>query len=98
MSTERLAFENVNEPNILLPTSDCYKRALLVFEDMINTCKSKIQLQNTIQSIGGQHYHNVASNGQQNNVIRQTYMFCQNDTQQKTVPRRKFLHETLRNI
>ena len=34
MSTERLAFGNVNEPNILLPTSDYYKRALPVFEDM----------------------------------------------------------------
>ena len=75
MSTERLAFGNVNEPNILLPTSDYYKRTLPVFEDMINTCKSEIQLQNAIDIMRGQHYHNVASNGQQNNIICQTYMF-----------------------
>ena len=65
---------------------------------MINTCKSENQLQNTIEIMRGQHYHNVVSNEQQNNVIRQTYMFGQNDTQQKTVPRRKFLHETFGNI
>ena len=98
MSTERLAFGNVNEPNIVLPTSDYYKRALPVFEEMINTCKSEIQLQNAIHIMRGQHYHNVASNGQQNNIIRQTCMFGQNDTQQNTVPRRKFLHETFGNI
>ena len=63
---------------------------------MINTCKSEIQLQNAIYIMRGQHYHNVASNGQQNNENCQTYMFGQNDTQQKTVPRRKFLHETFR--
>ena len=63
---------------------------------MINTCKSGNNPRNTIKIMRSQHYHNAASNGQQNNVIRQTYMFGQNDTQQKIVPRRKFLHETLR--
>ena len=98
MSTERLAFGNVNKPNILLPTSDYYKRALPIFEDMINTCKSESQLQNAIEIMRGQYYHNVASNGQKNNVIRQTYMFGQNDTQQRTDLRRKFFCETFGNI
>ena len=75
MSTERLAFGNVNEPNILLPPSDYYKLALLVLEEMMNTCKFIIQFQNTIDIMRGQHYHNVASNGQQHNVSCQTYMF-----------------------
>ena len=45
-----------------------------------------------------QHYHNVACNGQQNNRIRETYIFGQNDTRLKKVPRRNFFHETLRKI
>jgi len=40
MSTERLAFGNVEKPDVL-PMSDYYKRALPIFEDMINTCQSK---------------------------------------------------------
>ena len=89
MSTERLAFGNVEQPDVL-PMSDYYKRALPVFEDMINTCQSKIQLQKAIHVMKSQHYHNVASNGQQNNRIRETCIFGQNDTQLKTVPRRNF--------
>ena len=42
------------------------------------------------------HYHNVANNGQQNNRVRETYVFGQNDTQLENFPRRKFFHETLR--
>ena len=42
MSTERLAFGNVEQPNVVL-MSEYYKRALPVFEDMINTCQSEIQ-------------------------------------------------------
>ena len=95
MSTERLAFGNVEKPDVL-PRSDYYKRALPIFEDMINTCQSEMQLQKAIHVMKGQHYHNVASNGQQNNHVRETYVFGQNDTQLKKVPRRKFLHETLR--
>ena len=95
MSTERLAFGNVEKPDVL-PRSDYYKRALPIFEDMINTCQSEMQLQKAIHVMKGQHYHNVASNGQQNNRVRETYVFGQNDTQLKKVPRRKFLHETLR--
>ena len=98
MSTEWLASRNVNQPNILLPTSVYHKIALPVLEDMINTYKSEVQCQNAIEIMRGHYYHNVASHGQQNNVIRHTYIFGQNDTQQKTVPRRKFLHEIFRNI
>ena len=73
MSTERLAFGNVEQPNVV-PMSEYYKRALPVFEDMINTCQSEMQFQKTIDIMRGQYYHNVASNGQQNNRIRETYI------------------------
>ena len=78
--------------------SDYYKRALPIFEDMINTCQSEMQFQKAIHAMKSQHYHNVATNGEQTNRVRETYVFGQNDTQLKKVPRRKFFHETLRKI
>ena len=63
MSTGRLSFGDDEQPNVLF-MSKYYKRALPVFEDMINTCQSEMQFQKAIDIMINQHYHNVASNEQ----------------------------------
>ena len=75
--------------------SSYYKYALPVFEEMMNSCKTKKQFDDVIKIIGTQHFKHIAENGMlsHNNTTRSTYMFGQNDTNQRSIPRQKFTYK-----
>ena len=95
LSTARLAIDNAPEYNEIIEISSYFKLALPVFEEMMNSCKTKKQFDDVCINMQNQHYTHVAENDvlPHNNTTRSTYIFCQNDTNQRSIPRKKFAHE-----
>ena len=95
LSTARLAIDNAPKCNEIIETSSYYKHALPVFEDMMNSCKTKKQFEDLIKNMETQHFKHVSENGinMYKNTQRSNYMFGQNDTNQRSTPRKKFAHE-----
>ena len=93
MSTARLAIDNAPKYNEIIEISSYYKLALPIFEEMMNSCKTKKQFDDVCINMQNQHYKHVAENGvlPHNNTTKSTYMFGQNDTNQRSIPR-KNLH------
>ena len=62
---------------------------------MMNSCKTKKQLDDVCNYMQNQHHKHVAENGvlPHNNTTRSTYIFGQNDTNKRSIPRKKFAHE-----
>ena len=62
---------------------------------MMNSCKTKKQFDDVCINMETQHFKHVTENGvlTHNNTTRSTYIFGQNDTNQRSIPRNKFAHE-----
>ena len=95
MSTDRLAITNAPNNNEVVVSSTYYKHALPVFEDMMNSCKIKKKFEEVIKMMETQHYRYVSENGglPYNNTTTNTYVFEKNDTNQSSIPRKKFDYE-----
>ena len=95
LSTARLAIDNAPNNNEVIEVSKYYQLALPVYEDMMNSCKTKKQFEDVIKIMETQHFKHVSENGvlPHNNTTRSTYMFGQNDTNQRSIPRQKFAYE-----
>ena len=83
---------NTPNNNEVIATSTYYKHTLLVFEDMMNSCKKKKQFEEVVKMMETQHYKHVSENGvlPHNNTTRSTYMLGQNETNQRTIAQKKF--------
>ena len=83
-----MAITNAPNNNEVIAISTYYKHAFPVFEDMINSCKTKKQFEEVIKMMEMQHYRHVSANGAlpHNNTKRSTYVFGQNNTNQRYIP------------
>ena len=63
--------------------------------NQLNTGKTKKQFDDVIKNMETQHFKHVSENGvlTHNNTTRSTYIFGQNNTNQRSIPRKKFAHE-----
>ena len=95
LSTARLAIDNAPNNNEVIEVSKYYQLAIPVYEEMMNSCKTKRQFEDVIKLMETQHFKHVSENGvlPHNNTTRSTYMFGQNDTNQRSIPRKKFAYE-----
>jgi len=95
LSTARVAISNAPNTNEYMETSVYYTLARPTFEDMMNSCKTKKQFDDVIKMMETQHYKHVAENGvmPHNATTASTYVFGRNDTNKRTIPRKKFAHE-----
>ena len=95
MSTARFDITNSPNNNEVIATSNYYKHALPVFEDMMNYCKTKKQFEEIVKMMETQNYRHVSENSvlPHNNTTRSTYVFGKNDTNQRSIPRKKFAYE-----
>ena len=62
---------------------------------MINSFKTKKQFGEVVKMMVIQHYRHVGENSvlPHNNTTRSTYVFRQNDTNQRSIPQKKFAYE-----
>lgn len=75
LSTARLAIDNASTMNKVIATSNYYKYALPMFEEMMNSCKTKLQFDEVILMMQTKHYKHLSENGgrtHQTQVIFQT--------------------------
>ena len=95
LSTARLVITNAPNNNEVISTSSHYKHALPVFEDIMNSCKKKKQFEDFVNMMKTQHYKHVSKNSvlSHNNTTRSKYVFEQNETNQSSIPRKKFAYE-----
>ena len=95
LSNARLAIDNAPNNNEVIEVSKYYQLALPVYEDMMNSCKTKKQFEDVIKLMETQHIKHVSENGvlPHNNTTKSTFMFGQNDTNQRSIPRKKFAYE-----
>ena len=76
LSTSRLATTNAPNNNEVVAISTYYKHTLPVFEDMMNSCKTKKKFEEVVKMMETQHYRHVRENGilPRNNTARSTYV------------------------
>ena len=90
-----MAITNAPNNNEVITTSTYYKHTRPVFEDMMNYCKTKKRFEEFVKMMETQYYRPMSENGvlPHNTKTRSTYAFGKSDTNQRSIPQKKFAYE-----